>query len=711
MAAFPTDDRAGEGRWPALVRWVAERLAAEREQWMLWAPVGIGLGVALYFALPFEPSAWPAIGLAATALGAAYLCRNAGGRLSLAAAVALVAIGFAMAQLRTASVAAPMLTDEIGPVEITGRILGAEPLPSGRRLLLDELVIEGVPPEATPARLRVRVSRIDPAIVPGDGIRLLAKLAPPSPPMAPGAYDFQRDAFFQQVGAVGFALGAPERIAGAASIGLAHRVALIVERLRLAMGERIRAALPGRDGPVAAALIVGTQTGIDPAVLAAMRDSGLAHLLSISGVHIGFVAAIIFGIVRGGLSLVPSLALRYPIKKWAAVAALLGTFFYMVLAGSPVPTQRAFLMTGLVMLAVLVDRVAITLRLVAWAALVVLLLRPEAAIGPSFQMSFAAVAALVAAYEGSRAWRARRRAEVGWLGRALLYLGGLVLTSVIAGLATAPFALYHFNRFADYSVIANMLAVPLTGILVMPMAVLAVAFMPFGLEALPLAAMGWGVEGVILIAETVAGWPGSVLLLPAMPTWGLAVAVLGGLWLLLWRGRWRYMGVLPLLLGMGSAALVEGPDILVSGDADLVAVRSADGGLTVSSPRGGLEAEVWLRRAGEAAREAWPAAGELGAGGLLACDALGCLYRAKDHVVALAWKAEALQEDCHAADLVVSLEPVERACPSARQVVDRFDLWRAGGHAIWLEAGGARVLSVRDTRGTRPWVVQRRKMD
>ena len=711
MATVSVPGNGVAGRDPhrgSLIQDIAARFAAEREQWALWIPVCAGTGVAFYFALPIEPPLWPALLVGAAGFALAFLLRRRGAWPLLALGLALAALGCIAAELRTRSVAAPVLTDEIGPVEVTGRILEAEPLPTGRRLLLEAVTIEGLAPAATPARVRVRASKLDPAIAPGDRVRMLASLAPPSPPFAPGAYDFQRDAYFQRIGAMGFTLGAPALLDAPDAPSGDRRFSLAIARIRNAIGERILAALPGRDGPVAAALVVGSQAGIDKAVMQAMRDSGLAHLLSISGLHVGFVAAIFFALVRGGLSLVPAVALRYPIKKWAAVAALLGTFFYMLLAGSPVPTQRAFLMTALVMLAVLVDRVAITLRLVAWAALAILLLRPEALMGPSFQMSFGAVAALVAGYEGSREWRARRRADAGWAGRAALYVGGLLLTSLVAGLATAPFALFHFNRFTEYGVVANMLAVPLTGFLVMPAAVLAVALMPLGLEAAPLAVMGWGVEGVIRIAETVAAWPGSVLLLPAMPPAGLALATLGGLWLLLWRGRWRYWGLPPLVLGMASAALTVSPDILVSGDADLVAVRSADGGLAVNSRRGGLEAEIWLRRAGAAERDPWPEAGAgAGAGGWLSCDAIGCIYRAEGHVVALVWKAAALEEDCYRADLVVSLEPVERSCPAARAIVDRFDLWRAGGHAIWLAEDGYRLLSVAASRGQRPWVIRR----
>jgi len=699
----------GARRLPGLVSRLGAALAAEREQWLLWAPVAVGAGVAIYFALPSEPPLW--LGVFVTWFGgiAVLVLRRGSGWPILALGLALAGAGFLAGEIRTRIVAAPTLTDDLGPVQVTGRILDSETLPAGRRLLLEDLTIEGLPAEATPGRVRIRVNKIEDPLAPGDRIRLLASLTPPSAPFVPGAYDFQRDAFFQGVGAVGFALGAAELVTPAEDTGLWHGLSLRIARLRDAIGQRILAAIPGRAGPVSAALVIGSQAGIDKTVMQAMRDSGLAHLLSISGLHVGFVAAIFFALVRGGLSLVPGIALRHPIKKWAAAAALLGTYGYMLLAGSPVPTQRAFLMTGLVMLAILVDRVAITLRLVAWAALAILLLRPEALVGPSFQMSFAAVTALVAAYEASREWRARRRADAGWMGRALLYVGGLVFTSLIAGLATAPFALYHFNRFAGYGVVANMLAVPLTGIVAMPAAVAGVALMPFGLEAVPLAVMGWSVEGVIRIAEIVAAWPGSALLLPAMPPAGLVVATLGGLWLLLWRGRWRYWGLIPILLGMGSAALTRSPDLLISGEAELVAVRSADGGLAVNSRRGGLEAEIWLRRAGNAERDPWPTAGSgAGAGDWLTCDAIGCIYAPGETVVALDWQAAALDEDCYRADVLVSLVPVEIDCP-ADLIVDRFDLWREGGHVIWLERDGPRLLSVGASRGDRPWVIRRAK--
>ena len=254
--------------------------------------------------------------------------------------------------------------------------------------------------------------------------------------------------------------------------------------LRQSITDRILTQLPGETGAVAAALMTGYQTAVPEPVMAAMRDSGLAHLLSISGLHIGLVAGLLFVGLRRALALIPPLALAHPIKKWAAGAALIGAFGYLLLSGAPVPTQRAFLMTGLMLVAVLLDRRAISMRSVAWAACAILLITPEALVGASLQMSFAAVVALVAAYEGTRDYRMRQRIGSGPLRRAGLYVAGIALTSVVATLATAPYSVFHFNRLALYGVVANVLAVPLTGLWVMPWAVAAFLLMPFGLEGL-----------------------------------------------------------------------------------------------------------------------------------------------------------------------------------------------------------------------------------
>jgi competence protein ComEC len=541
-------------------------------------------------------------------------------------------------------------------------------------------------------------------LMPGDQILVRAIIQPPPPPAAPGAFDFQRQAWFDRLGAVGYAVGGSRRLdVPGGERSTSWRLWLNAQRQSVV--ERILAVVPGPAGAIIAALVTGEMGAITRDVMEAMRDSGLAHLLSISGLHIGLVAGCIFLVVRQVLALIPRIALNHPIKKWAAIAAWLAITFYTLFTNPSVPTQRSWLMTSLVIGAILVDRTAISMRLVAWAALVVLIAFPEALLGPSLQMSFAAVVALIAAWEVARVPLARLKAATGLAGRFGLILIGSGMTTLVAGFASAPYALYHFNRFALYGILANMLAVPLTGIWVMPLVVVAFLLLPFGLERFALVPMAWGVEAIIWIARAVAGLSGASTLLPAMPVWGLAAVTIGGLWLCLWRRAWRLAGVPVIMIGLASVALELGPDVLVSSDGGLFAVRGPDGMLQLSNVRRDrLTRETWLRRSGQERPVAWTSDPAL-ADAPTACDAQGCIYRAKGHVVALVNDVSALVDDCARASVVIATVPVRQNCPSASVVIDRFALWRDGGHAIWLKANsGVTVESVRGWRGERPWV-------
>ena len=625
-------------------------------------------------------------------------------------AFGILAGGFSVAQWRTAAVAAPVLAKRIGPTTVSGRITGVETFPDGARVTLDRPRVAGLRADVTPERIRLRLRGRQPALMPGHWLRARAILSPPPPPAAPGAFDFQRQSYFRRLGAVGFNLGAVATFAGAGADGLDF-LTLGLARVRQAITARIHAGLDGRTGVFAAALMTGERSSIPGELMDAMRDSGIAHLLAISGLHIGLVAAILFVGFRGLLALVAPLALHFPIKKWAAVVAIAGAFAYALIAGATVPTQRAFLMVGLVLFAVLADRRGLSVRSVAWAALIILILQPESLLGPSFQMSFAAVTALIAVYEGLRDRDRTRDPGAGrlppWVRKMGFYLAGVALTTVIAGAATAPFAIYHFNRFADYGLAANIVAVPVTALWVMPWAVGAFLMMPLGLEALALVPMGWGVDVVIRVAETVSSWPGAVTLLPAMPTSALAAIALGGLWLCLWRQRWRYFGGAGIALGMAALFLVQPPDILIDGRGRLLGVRTADGGMTVSTlRRARFERKIWLRRQGQKQdRAPWPKTGP-SADGRLSCDVEGCVYRAGGRVVALAYGEGALAEDCWLADVVVSLVPVRMSCPAPAGLIDRFDLWRQGGHALWLNGDKVRIETVNGVRGERPWVIR-----
>ena len=682
--------------------------AAERQRLFLWVPVLFGAGSGLYLTLPVEPVGWAAPAAAGLFAAFALLLRRQVAPALALAALALLAAGVAAADWRTERVRAPVLAAPIGPTDVSGRVVWVGAGEGPQRYLLDRVRIEGLAPEETPVRVRLsaRSAGIGGVAPPGSWLAARASLRPPPAPAEPGAWDFARQAWFQRIGAVGFTYGAPEPIA--APEGDGDGWLSLLSAIRHWVSARILTRSEPSSGPFAAALLTGDRSAIEQSTLQAMRDSGLAHLLAISGLHVGLVAGFIFFVVRGLLALLEPVALRMPIKKWAAATALLSAAAYLLLSGMSVPTQRAFVMVGFVLLAIMLDRASLSMRLIAWAALLVLAVAPESMLGPSFQMSFAAATALIATYEAARGPFARLAARGGLAVRPVVYGAGVALTSLVAGIATGPFAVYHFNRFADYGLLANLGAVPITGFWIMPWGLVALVLMPFGLEGLALAPMGWGIDAVVWIARGVAAQPGAVTLVPAMPAAALIAIAVGGLWLCLWRSRWRFLGAAVIAGGLLLAGLDRRPDILVDGDARVMAVRGEDGQLWLSTRRRGrFVTDMWLRRDGQAETPTWPpsGAGEPIAG--LRCDALGCIQRLNGKTTAFVRDPRALEEDCARADIVVSAVPAWNLCPGPAIVVDRFDLWRGGGHAIWLEPEGARIETVAEARGARPWVARR----
>ena len=688
---------AGTGALPA--RAVAV-LSAERHRWALWLPFFLGLGVATYFRLPMEPSVWlaPALLAAAVVFGVAF--RNDGWGLPIGLIVGMVALGLGSAQLRTTLVAEPQLLSRTGPTAVTGWLVDIDGDPGGRvRLTLSDPVIDDLPAEATPGRVRVSVGGLDRIPPAGSRVSLRAVLLPPGGPVVPGGFDYRRTAFFLGLGAVGYAVG-PLDVLGE------HRAGSDVwlEARRRSVAAAIRDVLPDPAvAAVAVSLLTGERGGLSDDVQEDLRAAGLAHLLAISGLHLGLVAGLVFFSVRLGLALVPPLALRLPVKRIAASCALLAALGYMLLVGAPVSTQRAFLMTALVLLAVMTDRDPISLRLVAIAALTILVFRPEALMGASFQMSFAAVTALVAAYEAARRHRSRPPGARTWPRRLVVYLVGVAATTVIAWAATAFFALDNFQRVATYGAVSNLVAVPLTAFWIMPLGVLAYLLLPLGLEGVVLVPMGWGIDALLVIADTAAAWPHASLTVAAGPGWALPVAVTGGLWLCLWTRPWRWFGLIGPGVALTAILMATPPHLLVSIDPPLWAVRGSDTLYVSDLRRGGYERDIWLRAVGlDEARMAGPAAGLSAVHDGLTCDSQGCIYRRAGHSAALLTDPAALAEDCGRVDVVVAWLSVPAAC-AAPVVIDPAALRAGGSHAVTFAPGGIDLRRVADDEFGRPW--------
>jgi competence protein ComEC len=687
--------------------WILDLLDAERSRWMLWLPVALGLGIAVYFELPSEPALWLGPALAAAALALVFFAPA--GSLARAVAIGLVAaaVGFGLIAWRTVSLAAPTLSRPLFNINVEGRIADIQRLPEGVRVVLEAVRLKGsgVPPiEVTPIKLRVSLTKGAPPLHVGDRILVLANLSPPSGPATPGAFDFQRVAWYQQLGAVGYAL-AP---AAVIDPGKPDGFVRTIDALRADVVGRIMKALPGPEGGVVAALLAGEQTAVDKDIAQAMRDSGLAHILSISGLHIVFVVALVMGLVRYTIALVPPLALRIDAKKIAAVLALMAALFYTALAGAPVPAQRACAMAGFALLAILLDRTALSLRLIAWSAVIVLAIAPESLTGASFQMSFAAVVALIAAWEAAAGWRRRLheradRARHRWLWRLAAAIAASLATTLIASIATGAFAAYHFNRLSLLGVVANLLGVPLTGFWIMPWGLVAMLLMPLGLERFGLVPMGWGVEGLNGIARYVGSWPDAATLVPSMPGASLWLITVGGLWFCLWRHRWRLAGLpvvaIGLLLGPPPA-----PDLLMSDDGRVLGLRDEKGVVHVASSRTDrFVADTWARRSGQEGAKRWLASADEEAAGL-GCRSGLCRWRKGPWRIALVSDDRRLAEACANADIVLSTVDAQGRCRGPRLVIDRRDAWREGAQALWLDEQGVRRETSNARRGDRPWV-------
>ncbi|MEM7491690.1 MAG: ComEC/Rec2 family competence protein, partial [Pseudomonadota bacterium] len=480
---------------PAAPRFAAVIAAAQglRGRRLPWMATAFATGVGTYFALPVEPHALAPVWLLLAAGGLAGLAwRLRGGVGPILAIAVTLLMGAAAAQIRSQAVAGPVLDFRYhGAVE--GRVVHIDRSGSGAvRVTLDRVRLDRIPTAETPDRVRLSLHGEGGLVRPAPGTRVMttAFLAPPTGPAEPGGFDFQRHAWFLRLGAVGYTrvplLTAEPPMGG---------VALAAARLREDLSNRLRDRLPGQTGQIAAAITTGDRSGLSDEVTEALRASNLAHLLAISGLHMGLLTGFVFWAVRGGLALVPTVALRHPTRIWAAIAAMPFATIYLILSGGSVATQRAFVMVMVMLLAICLGRRALSLRSVALAALVILAWRPEALTGPGFQMSFAATGALVMVFGGLSRHRG------GWLRGWKGAFVSLLVSSIVAGLATGPFAAAHFNRIGQYGVLANLLAVPVMGFAVMPMLLIALLLWPLGLEGPPLFVASYGIGWILGVAE------------------------------------------------------------------------------------------------------------------------------------------------------------------------------------------------------------------
>lgn len=665
--------------------WFPAWVEAERGRFFLTLPVAMAVGAAGYFEFLSEPPLWAGAAAACVALALLAVV----GRWMLARAichlVVAASLGFTAAQAATWR-CEPMIEIPTKATIVTGVVRAVDILPAGLRVLIDAPRFEAGPPQKRSMRIRLRANDAA-GVATGDTIQVRALLSRPASSAYPGGWDLQRDAYFAGVGGFGYALNPAVILDRGHPGGLAPWG----QALRETITHRILAVLPGAEGAIAVTLVTGSTASIPASDRAAFRDSGLSHLLAIAGLHIGIVMGLFFGAVRMGLARFERTALHLPCKAIAAVAALVAGGLYLALTGAHVPIIRSFAMACLGTLGVLAGRRTLSLRGLGLAMAVVVLLAPNEVVGVSFQMSFSAVLALIVGYAALRPWLSALHGDGSGWRRLASHVMALALTSALAGTASAPFAAYHFGHVQIYYVLANMVAVPITAMLVMPAGLLALALMPLHLEAIALAPMGWGITGILWIAHAVSDLPQATIPVAHIPAWGLAVFSLGLAWAGIWRTRLKFAAIPVMVIGLASPLWDRPPDLLISADARLIALRTEDAMLVQTTSGGsGFTRDAW--------QQFWAAP----APEKLDCPTPNCLLSDNPRVILV--RGDADDSLCNAA-LLISAKPIRLRCAVRLPWVDRFTVWRDGAHAVWFTQSGPRVVSDRSVRGNRPWVL------
>jgi len=669
-----------------------------------WLVVAFGAGIAAWFILA-SAGQW----LAFMAFGGGVSClalatiRSDGSvpylRQALIALPLMAAAGTTVVWSKSELVGAPPIERPLF-AQLDATVIERQEQPADERIRL--ILATREPESGRPMRIRLNLPKDmdDERIVPNARIRLSARLMPPAPPMLPGAYNFARTAWFSGLSATGTALGAVEILRDGRKRG-------ILDEAQGSLSSHIRDRLEGSVGGIAATLASGDRGAIEKGDAQAMRDAGLAHLLSISGLHVSAVIAVTYLIALRLMALWPWLALRVRLPLLAAATAAMAGIAYTLLTGAQVPTVRSCIGALLVLAALALGREALSLRVLAVAAFLVLLLWPESLVGPSFQMSFAAVMAIIALNSSGTVRRFLGPREEGWLYRGMRYATMLFLTSLLIEIVLMPIGLYHFHRAGIYGSFANVIAIPLTTLFIMPVIAIALLLDVVGAGAPAWWLAGKAIVAIIDLAHWVSSQPGAVTTLPAMGAGSFGLFVLGGLWLALWNGKVRFLGLVSASAGALSLALLNPPDILVSGDGRHVGITGeADGGLIVlRNSRSDFVRDNLSELAGMDGTirpmSAWPGA---------RCSRDFCaieliregrnwhvlMARSREHV-----PERALAAACDRADIVIADRWLPRSCKPAWVKADRRMLSKTGGMAIDLTSG--RIRTVADEQGRHGW--------
>ncbi len=672
---------------PYLVK-LRNALDIELEATYLLAPIFISIGIVIFFMLPTDPSPFVCLILLVIALILVYISRKSHIAYRACLLILAVSMGFFACEVRVMGVKAPRINEQLEYVHITGTIVQIIDTASTRKFLLDNLEIEDLSTEQTPKFVRISLKSDISGFAIGDRIELSATLMPPPHPSAPGGFNFAEYTYFKQIGAIGFATSRPYLVY---SDDL-NTTTKYINAFRHKIGNRIESRMEPASASVALALLIGDTSKINITDLTMIRTSGIAHIIAISGLHVVIIVGLIFLSTRVLLARFPYLVNHYDLKKISAVLGILGSFIYLIIAGSPISAQRAFIMSTITLFAIIIDRTSNPMRSVATAGMIVLLLTPENLFTPSLQMSFAACISLIAGFAITTKFLKPETYKIG--GKFGMYVLGIVISTLLAGTATTPFVIYHFNQFSTYSLITNLFAIPLTNFIIMPLGVASLLLMPIHLDWLTLPPMGWAINSMVWIAKQVSFLPEASIHIASYSAAGIGLIALGGAMLCMMTTNLRFLSIPIILVGMlTNSKTLRGPmpDLMLDSKGKLFALKLDDAHYFSSKMSARFVRKSWEQSMG--------IADSLTIRDLESCDGFFCKLTSNNQAVAILYNGKYAPSNCEF-NLFINLTEIKTLCNTA---IDRAFLREHGTTFIWLKEEGIKIQSVAGTLKRRVW--------
>ncbi|MCE2992312.1 MAG: ComEC family competence protein [Candidatus Jidaibacter sp.] len=661
---------------------IKELLELELEEIYLLSPIFIGIGIVIFFHLPSDPSlASCFLPLVITSL-LAYLYRNNLILLRSFIAMCIVSLGFLACELRVLSIDSPRIKKQLEYVELTGTIAQIIDTPDARKFLLDNLEIEDLDKENTPKYVRIALKSDISGFTIGDHVQFKTTLIPPPYPSFIGGFNFAEYTYFKEIGAIGYATSRPRLISSNNLSNLSKHI----NAFRNQIGKRIETRIDATSASIALALLIGDTSKIPAQELSMIRISGIAHIIAISGLHVVIIVGLIFFSFRFLLTRIPYMINHYDLKKISAAIGILGSFFYLIIAGAPISAQRAFIMSSLTLFAIIIDRKSNPMRSVATAAIIILLLTPENLFTPSLQMSFAACISLIAGYAATTNLLKAYSSKFGG------YILGIVISTLLAGSATTPFVIYHFNQFSTYSLITNLFAIPLTNFIIMPLGVASLLLMPINLDWLTLPPMAWAIDAMVWIATKVSMLPEASLRISSYSAGGIGLIALGGAMLCMMSTKLRILGI-PLII-VGSLTNMQifkspSPDLMFDSRGKLFAIKIDDTHYFSNKVSARFVRKTW--------EQAFDINNALTIKGLEGCSKESCIFEKEGKRILILMHGE--PESCEF-DFIANLSGFKMGC---EERVNLSSLNQQGNTFIWVKKNNIKIKTVTGNLQKRAW--------